>query len=59
MQVTRQLAAYLVEAQPGAIPQDVRHEALRALLNIVDCALGGLREPVVEIALRALGQAQA
>jgi 2-methylcitrate dehydratase PrpD len=55
VQVTRQLASYLVEAQPGAIPQDVRHEALRALLNIVGCALGGSCEPVVEIALRALG----
>ena len=54
MQVTRQLASYLVEAQPGAIPQDVRHEALRALLNIVGCALGGAREPAVDIALRAL-----
>jgi 2-methylcitrate dehydratase PrpD len=55
MPVTRRLASYLVEAQPGAIPKDVRHEALRALLNIVGCALGGCREPAVEIALRALG----
>lgn len=55
MLVTRRLAEYLVEARPASIPRDVRHEALRALLNIVGCALGGAREPAVDIALRALG----
>jgi 2-methylcitrate dehydratase PrpD len=55
MDVTRRLASYVATAEPGAIPQDVRHEALRAILNIVGCALGGAREPAVEIALRALG----
>ena len=54
MGATKELAAYVVSAQPAAIPQDVRHEAHRALLNYVGCAVGGSREPAVDIALRAL-----
>lgn len=54
MEVTRKLASYVIQSEARAIPQDVRHEAHRALLNIVGCALGGCREPAVEIALRAL-----
>jgi 2-methylcitrate dehydratase PrpD len=36
------------------IPQDVRHESRRALLNYLGCAVGGSREPAVETALSAL-----
>jgi 2-methylcitrate dehydratase PrpD len=56
MGVTRELAEYLVSAQLDAIPQDVRYEAHRALLNYVGCAVGGSREPAVDIAVRALAQ---
>lgn len=48
------LAAYLADADPGAIPADVRNEARRALLNYVGCALGGAPEPAVEVAVRTL-----
>ena len=54
MGATRDLAAYIVSARPESIPADVRHEAHRALLNYVGCAVGGAREPAVDIAMRAL-----
>jgi len=51
---TLDLASYLVSARLETIPADVRHEAHRALLNFVGCAIGGSREPAVEIAIRTL-----
>jgi 2-methylcitrate dehydratase PrpD len=54
MGATRDLAAYLVSARPESTPDDVRHEAHRALLNFVGCAIGGAREPAVDIAIRTL-----
>jgi 2-methylcitrate dehydratase PrpD len=55
MGVTKELAGYVVSARLDEIPQDVRHEAHRALLNYVGCAVGGSHEPAVDIAMRALG----
>ena len=52
MSATRQLAAYIVGSRPDQIPLDVQHEARRALLNYVGCAVGGSREQAVEIALQ-------
>lgn len=52
---TSTLASYIVDSRYADVPADVRREAHRALLNFVGCALGGCREPAVEIALRALG----
>ena len=54
MGATTELATYIVSARLEAIPPDVRHEAHRALLNYVGCAVGGSREPAVDIAIRAL-----
>ena len=54
MSVTRELAAYLVGSRPDQIPADVRHEAKRAILNYVGCAVGGSREDAVQIALKVL-----
>jgi 2-methylcitrate dehydratase PrpD len=51
---THALASFIVNSAPSDIPADVRQEAARALLNYVGCALGGCREPAVEVALRAL-----
>ena len=39
--VTAQLARFIVASRWENIPQDVRHEAKRALLNWLGCALGG------------------
>ena len=49
---TRALADYLVLSRLEDIPADVRHEALRALVNYVGCALGGANEAAVDIAIR-------
>jgi len=52
---TRALAEWLVSQRFDDIPQDVRHEALRAIVNIVGCAIGGSPHPAMDITLRALG----
>src|SRR5690606_9677313 len=41
MTVTSHLVEYVRTARLEDVPEDVRHEAKRALLNIVGCALGG------------------
>ena len=53
MGATKELATYVVSSDAGAIPPDVRHEAHRALLNYVGCAVGGFREAARDKALRA------
>src|SRR5258706_3816566 len=52
---TRVLADWLVAQRLEDVPADVRHEALRSIVNIVGCAAGGSTHPAVDIALRALG----
>jgi len=49
------LASYIVNDRFEDIPTDVRHEARRALVNYMGCALGGAAHPAVDITLRALG----
>jgi 2-methylcitrate dehydratase PrpD len=53
--VTRTLAEYIVNSRWADVPADVRHEAARALVNYLGCALGGSGDAAVEAALRALG----
>jgi len=55
MSETLALATYVVTNRLDAVPDDVRHEARRALLNYVGCAVGGSAHPAVDIAIRALG----
>ena len=54
MEVTRTLARYLVTSRWEDIPERVRHEAARALLNWLGCAVGGCRHETVERALAAV-----
>ena len=54
MSETKVLASFLVDNRLEDIPDIVRHEARRSLLNYIGCAVGGSREPAVETALRAL-----
>lgn len=54
MKETTALAAWLLDSTWDDIPADVRHEARRAVLNCLGCAVGGSQEPAVEIALSAL-----
>jgi len=56
VEVTRRLAAYVVEARDEDIPGHVTHEAKRALLNWLGCAIGGSRHETVERALAAFAQ---
>src|SRR5690606_4425990 len=54
MSATRSLAEYVVESDYAAIPEDVRVEAKRALLNYLGCAIGGSPEPALDTAIRVL-----
>ncbi len=54
MEATRTLARYLVHSHYEDIPDAIRHEAARALLNWAGCAIGSSRHETVERALAAL-----
>jgi len=54
MDVTRILAGYLVNSRWEDVPERVRHEASRALLNWLGCAVGSCRHETVERALAAV-----
>ena len=51
MSQTRTLATYIVDNDYTRIPADVIAEARRAIVNYVGCAVGGCREPAVDIAI--------
>ena len=51
MSATAALATYVTDSKFADIPADVRHEAKRALLNYVGCALGGSVEPALDVAI--------
>ena len=55
MSETHALASYVVTSRLDEIPDDVRHEARRAIVNYMGCAAGGSGHPAVDIAIRALG----
>jgi 2-methylcitrate dehydratase PrpD len=54
--VTQSLARFIAETRWGDIPEGVRHEAKRALLNFFAVALAGCRAGPVEIALASLAE---
>jgi 2-methylcitrate dehydratase PrpD len=54
MNITRTLARRLVESRYEDLPDAVRHEAARALLNWLGCAIGSARHETVECALDAV-----
>ena len=54
--VTQNLARFVVETRWDDIPEPVRHEAKRALLNFFAVALAGCRAGPVEIALKSLAE---
>lgn len=53
--VTKRLAKWVCESDFDAVPDAVRDEAARTLLNWMGCAVGGSRHESVDITLRALG----
>jgi 2-methylcitrate dehydratase PrpD len=48
--VARRIADYIVAARPDDLPETVRREALRSVVNIVGCMLGGARHDVIGLA---------
>ena len=46
-QVTALLARFILETKIEAIPETVRREGVRSLVNIIGCALGGSRHDAV------------
>src|ERR1051325_4523469 len=52
--VTQQLARFLTAHRPEDVPERVRHEAKRSLVNFFATALGGCRNEAVEILVAAL-----
>jgi 2-methylcitrate dehydratase PrpD len=53
--VTRELASFLAESRWSDVPQAVRHEGARAILNWLGCAIAGCRDETVERLLAVLG----
>mgnify|MGYP002632246028 CR=1 FL=1 len=53
--VTRRLARFVHDTPWNDIPEAVRHEAKRSLLNGFATALGGCREPAIDKGLAVLG----
>jgi 2-methylcitrate dehydratase PrpD len=54
MSVTRTLAKFLVSHKAADLPEAVRHEGARSLLNWVACAVGASRHETVKRTLSAL-----
>ena len=54
--ITGALARYAVQARYAALPDPVRREAARAWLNWMGCALGGCREPAVQLAVETVAE---
>jgi 2-methylcitrate dehydratase PrpD len=53
MSETQILANWVVKSDLEDIPEDVRREAFRAIVNYTGCALGGSPDPAVNIAICA------
>jgi 2-methylcitrate dehydratase PrpD len=53
-EATRILARYVVESDYKTIPPTIRHEAKRALLNWLGCAIGTAHHETIERALAAI-----
>ena len=53
MSETKTLANWVVKSRLEDIPDDVRREALRAIVNYAGCALGGSPDPAVNLAMQA------
>jgi 2-methylcitrate dehydratase PrpD len=51
---TRKLARFILSSRYEDLPEQVRHEARRTLLNWVGCAIGGSRHETVSNAVAAL-----
>ena len=55
LEPTHALSRYVVRSRYGDIPQHVRHEGCRALLNWLGCAIGTARHETIDRAIAGLG----
>jgi 2-methylcitrate dehydratase PrpD len=55
MSETAELASWIVSNRIETVPEDVLHEARRAIVNYLGCALGGSHDEAVDIAIRTFG----
>ncbi len=51
---TQKLSEFIADSRWSDVPDDVRHEAARAILNWLGCAIGGCRDETVELMVAAL-----
>jgi len=54
--ITRELARFAVNSTFEAMPQNVRHEGLRAFVNFVGCAAGGVKEAAVTTMIATMSE---
>jgi 2-methylcitrate dehydratase PrpD len=54
--LTEQLARFLAEARWQEVPQDIRREGKRAILNIAGCVLAGREDPAVQLLRKTFPQ---
>jgi 2-methylcitrate dehydratase PrpD len=54
MSETETLASYVLNGRFEDVPEDVRHEASRSLVNYLGCAIGGAPDEALDVAIRAL-----
>ncbi len=52
--VGRRLGEFVAASRRDTLPQPVRHEGKRSLLNFIGCALGVARTPPIDMAMRVL-----
>jgi 2-methylcitrate dehydratase PrpD len=52
--VTHALAQFIADSRWSDVPENVRHEAARAILNWLGCAIGGCRDATVDLMIGAL-----
>jgi 2-methylcitrate dehydratase PrpD len=52
--ITRKLADYIASSKPEDIPANVRHEAVRALVNWIGCPINAARHDTVQRAFAAI-----
>ena len=48
------LACFVAECRPESVPDAMRHQAKRTLLNVLGCAVGAARHETVERAVSSL-----
>jgi 2-methylcitrate dehydratase PrpD len=56
VEIAREFARYLVASRLESVPQPVRHEAARSVLNWAGCAVGGSRHEAIDRALATISR---